>query len=265
MKLHTKITAILAMGLLLNSCSGNDDNETITGTGTLGIEFDNAFGGNDLILNAANTATSNNEILKISQVKYIVSNIVLTAEDGTTFTYPKNESYFIVDESDENSLVLDLDDVPAANYTKVKFGIGVDEAQYNLGQAAQADFAAQAATAGLLPSWNDGYGFLSFDGTFTASNYPEATPYHILTGKTAANYNYKEITLNLPTKALVRTNIAPEIHIIADVSKLIDGTNKISLAGNVTGNIANITGAANVGLVTQNLDGVFTVAHVHND
>lgn len=262
---YTKTVAFLAIGLLLASCSGNDDNETITGTGSIGIEFDNAFGNNDLVLNSANTATSGNEVLKVSQLKYIVSNIVLTAEDGTTFTYPKSESYFIVDESDEGSLVLDLYGVPAANYTKVKFGIGVDEAYYNLGQAAQAGFASLAQAAGLLPSWENGYKFLDMEGTFTTSNYPQETPYLILTGKTAANYNYKEITLSLPTKALVRTDITPEIHIVADVSKSIDGTNKISLANNVSGNVANITDGANVGLMTQNLDGVFSVAHVHND
>lgn len=245
---------ILAIGLLLASCSSDDDNTNITGTGTLGVEFDNAFGSNDLILNAANTATSNGEVLKVSNVKYIVSNIVLTKDDGATFTYPKGESYFIIDESDETSLVLDLEDVPAANYVKIKFGIGVDEANYNLGQTAQSAFALQAQSAGLLPSWEEGYKFLDVEGTFTASNYPEATPFLIMIGKTPANYNYKEITLNLPTKALVRTNIAPEIHIVADVSKLIDGMNKISL-----------TNAVNIGLVTQNLDGVFSVAHVHND
>ena len=233
---YLKSMAFLAIGLLLASCSGNDDNETITGTGTLGIESDNAFDGNDLILNANNKATSNGEVLQVNQIKYIVSNIVLTAEDGTTFTYPKSNSYFIV-----------------------------DEAYYDLGQAAQSGFAAQAQAAGLLPSWDGGYKFLDMEGTFTASNYPGVTPYTVLTGKTAAQYNYKEVTLNLPAKALVRTDIAPEIHIIADLAELIDGTNNISLANAVSGNAANISDGANVGLITQNLDGVFSVAHVHND
>jgi len=259
-----KTFAIVAISILFTSCSNND--ETISGTGNLGIEFDNAFGANDLILNTQANTTSNNEVLKVSKVTYIISNIVLTKEDGTIFTYPKSDSYFIVDEATPASLIPELKNIPAGNYTKIKFGIGVDKAQWELGATGQGDLLTKAQAAGMMWSWSAGYKFLAFEGNFTSPTVTTSTAYKVHTGQTGTDYNYAEVTLTLPTNALVRTNITPDIHIIVDVSKLIDGTNKIKLSDNNMGGMgAMIMGGSQLPLITANLNGMFSVAHVHND
>jgi len=260
-------SALVAMAALFISCSDDNNNfiNNPVGTGNLTVEFDNSFAGNDLIFNAPNT-TSNNEVLKVSTVKYIVSNLALIDENGNTFTYPKSESYFIVNEANQASLFLDLHNIPAANYTKIKFGIGVDEAQWQLGAAGQGDFLAQADSEDLLWSWSAGYKFVAFEGKFTSATVSSDTDFMVHTGKTGTAYNYAEITLDLPQKALVRAEITPEIHIVADLSKIIDGTNKIKLSENNSGGMgAMIMGGENLQLITQNLSGMFSVAHVHND
>jgi hypothetical protein len=262
--LRNKAIAIIALSAVFTSCTNND--EVISGTGNVGVEFDNSFGSNDLILSTQVNTTSNNEVLKINAVKYIISNIVLIKEDGTTFTYPKSESYFIVDEATEASHLLELTNVPAANYTKVKFGIGVDKAQWELGATGQGNFLATAQAADMMWSWSAGYKFLAFEGTFTSPTVANSTSFMVHTGQTGTDYNYTEVTLDLPTKAMVRTTITPEIHVVADVSKIIDGTNKIKLSDNNMGGMgAMIMGGASLPLVTANLNGMFTVAHVHND
>jgi hypothetical protein len=262
--LLSKAIAIIALSAVFAGCTNND--EVISGTGNLGVEFDNSFGSNDLILSMQANTTSNGEVLKINTVKYIISNIVLTKEDGTTFTYPKNESYFIIDEATEASHLLKLTNVPAANYTRVKFGIGVDQAHYNLGEDGQGNFLATAQMAGMIESWSTGYKTLAFEGTFTSPTVANSTSFMAHMGQTGTNYNYTEVTLDLPTKAMVRTTIAPEIHVVADVSKIIDGTNKIKLSDNTMGGMgAMIMGGANLSLITANVSVMFTVAHVHND
>lgn len=253
-----KAFAIIAISAAFASCSS--DEIALTGTGNLGIEFDNAFGANDLILGTQANTTSNNELLKISSIKYIISNIVLTKEDGTTFTYPKSQSYFIIDESDINKRVVDLEGIPAGNYTKITFGIGVDKAQWELGATGQGDFLAQAQAAGMMWSWSAGYKFVAFEGTFTSPTVTTATDFKVHTGQTGTDYNYKEITLDLPTNAMVRTTITPDIHVVSDVSKIIDGTNKFKLSDSAT-----IMGGSSLALITANLSNMFTVAHVHND
>jgi len=255
--------AVLAISALLASC--NDDNTILSntsGNGNLDIEFDNSYAGNELELNAANTATSNNEILNISAVKYFISNIVLTDENGATFSYPKANGYFIVDESDESSVVLHLENIPAANYSKIRFGIGVDP-----------EMAASAEQAGLIALAQNGrlydnsdYAFLSLKGNFTSPAVSPQNPFEIQVRQTttAAN-NYHEVTLDLPQKALVRTEITPEIHVVADLSKIIDGTHKVKLSDHVEAGEVHISEGETIDNIALNLPEIFTVAHVHND
>ncbi len=266
MKFQLKnILAVVAIACALTSCS-NDDDTKITGEGNLKVEFDNIFGDANLILDTQVNTTSQSENLKISEVKYIISNIVLTKTDGTTFTYPKSQSYFIVDEATLSSQVLNLANIPAGNYTKIKFGIGVDQEQFNLGATGQGNFLATAQDAGMMWSWSAGYKFVAFEGTFTSPTVAAATSFMVHTGQTGTAYNYTEVTLDLPEKALVRTNITPQVHILTDVAHIIDGTNKIKLSNNNMGGMgAMIMGGANLPLITANLSNMFEVDHVHND
>ena len=256
--------ACLAFAGLFTACSKSE--ETITGTGSLNIEFENGYKGNLLVLGAATLPTTNNEVLTVNEVKYIISNVVLTKEDGTVFTYPKADSYFIVDASNPESLLLNLSNVPAANYKSIQFGIGVDQAQYELGQSGIADFWAEAQAAGMTWSWASGFKFLAFEGTFTSPTVSNATSYMIHTGKFGTDYNYTTVNLDLPTNALVRTNITPQIHLSTDLSQIIDGTNKVNLSeNNGMGMGAMIMGGPLLPLITANLSDMFEVEHVHND
>lgn len=259
-----KAIAVLALSATFTACS-NDD-ETISGTGNLAIEFDNSFKGDDLILDTQANTTASNEVLKISSIKYIISNIVLTKEDGTTFTYPKSESYFIVNEADIATHILNLKDVPAANYTKVTFGVGVDKEQWDAGATGQGDFLATAQAAGMMWSWSAGYKFVAFEGTFTSATVTTPVPFKVHTGQTGTDYNYTTVALDLQTKALVRSTITPQIHIITDLAKILNSTNVIKLSdNNPNGTGANIMGGANLPLVTANVATMFSVDHVHND
>ncbi|MCV9926572.1 hypothetical protein OIU83_02855 [Flavobacterium sp. LS1R49] len=264
-KILYKVVAILVLTATISACSSDNDDQA-SGSGKITLEFDNAFGSNDLILQTQGNKTSNNEILKITTVKYIVSNVVLTKADGTIFTYPKEKSYFIADESTKAGQDFELSDIPAGDYVKVKFGIGVDKAQWQLGATGQGDFLAQAQAAGMLWNWTAGYKFFALEGNFTSPTVTTAVPFMIHTGQTGTDYNYTEVTLDFPTKALVRTNINPDVHIITDLSKILDGPNKIKLTDyNTSGMGAMIMGGAALPLITANVATMFRVDHVHND
>ena len=259
MKFQIKnILAVVAISVVLFSCTNNDD-EAITGEGSLKVEFDNIYKTADFAANT-NYTNSNGEIVSVSKVKYIVSNIVLTKEDETTFTYPKSQSYFILDELTPSTLVLNLSGIPAGNYTKIKYGIGVDKAQWEAGATGQGDFLTIAQAAEMMWSWSAGYKFVAFEGTFTSATVTAATQFKVHTGQTGTDYNYAEVALDLPVNALVRTTITPQIHIMADLSQIVDGTNTINLSEGAT-----IMGGAKLALVTANIANMFEVEHVHND
>jgi hypothetical protein len=111
----------------------------------------------------------------------------------------------------------------------------------------------------MMWSWSAGYKFINFEGTFTTTSVTTPAIFRVHTGKTGTDYNYKEVTLTFPDKALVRTNMTPDVHILSDLSKLIDGTNKINFSEG-----ASVMGGAKLALVTANLENTFVVDHVHN-
>jgi len=259
------ISTLVTMAFV--ACS-KDNNDNTTGVGSLEIQFENGFAENGLVLGSPTVSTSNNEVLKISKIKYIISNIVLTKDDGTLFTYPKDQSYFIINEIDLASLHLTLSNVPYADYKKITFGIGADKAQYDLGESGQGMVwtKAQAAEMTMTGNWMDGYKCVDFEGTFTSPTVTSDTFFMIQNGKSGMDYNYAEVSLDLPTKALVKSNIIPEIHMSTDLSKIIDGTNKISLTTTKgSGSHVMITGGTYLPLITENLSSMFSVEHVHND
>ena len=264
MKFQLKnIAAVVAIAISLFSCS--NDEEIISGEGNLKLEFDNTYGTANFAFNTEYT-NSNGEKVKATQLKYIVSNIVLTKADGTTFTYPKSSSYFIVDEATTASQILNLANIPAADYTSVKFGIGVDRAQWELGATGQGDFLAAAQTAGMTWNWTGGYKFVAFEGNATSATLTTPRNYRVHTGKVVVNnvesYNYAEITIPFPSVAKVRTTITPQVHIIADAKKIVDGDNKIAVT---TGTSGDIMGGDRLALIMANVSKMFTIDHVHND
>lgn len=258
MKFQLKnIIAIMAISLAFVSCSKDD--EAVSGVGKLTVEFDNVYKTANFAF-STNYTNSNNEVVSITQAKYIVSNIVLTKRDGTIFTVPKSESYFIVDEAIPASTTLSLPNIPAGDYKSIKFGIGVDQAQWELGAEGQGNFLTQAQTAGMMWNWTGGYKFVNFEGSFTSSSVTTATNFQVHTGKTGTAYNYTDVTLSFPDNALVRTTITPTVHLFADLSKIIDGTNVINLSEQ-----AAIMGGTKLTLITENIRSMFSVNHVHND
>ena len=260
MKIKLKSTVFaVALAIVFGSCSKDDVVTSTEGNGKLKIKFDHRYADADFIMGAPYT-TSKGETIKVDNIKYIVSNIVLIKDDGSTFTYPKNKSYFIIKEQTPALFTIELTDVPAGNYKTIKFGIGVDQEQFNLGAAGQGDFLAQAQGEGMMWSWSAGYKFLAFEGDFTSATVTDATSFKVHNGKTGTHYNYTEVSLNMPDKALVRQSITPQIHVMADLSKILDGPNKIGLSAQ-----PNIMGGAVLASVTENVATMFSVDHVHND
>jgi hypothetical protein len=260
MKNILKFAAAMAAAACL-SCS--KDYAPISGNGDLAIEFDQAYGNDDLVLNSSNAANSQGETLKISDIKYIVGNMVLTNENGQTFTYPKAESYFVIDEI-AGEPVITLHNVPAGNYTAVRFTAGIDQPQYDLGENGQGSLPDIASDGGLYTDWPGGYTNLLFTGTFSGASQADV-PFAVSVKKQDGAINDATVSLSLPTMALVRTDITPEIHLIVDTKKILDGAHKISLSEYVDGSSATLNGGSVLTEIAENLAGIFTVAHVHND
>jgi hypothetical protein len=268
MKLRTiyTFTVLVAMTLFSMSCKKSED-VIPTGVGSLEIEFDNVAGNSELILNST-YKNAQNEDLKISTFKYFISNIKLKKADGTVFVYPQDDSYFLIDEENEASQLVKLKNIPSADYTEISFVVGVDSLRSVSDVSKRTGTLDPATTAaGMYWSWNSGYIFVKCEGTSpqiasTPTNPDRNFYYHIgfFGGKDSQTLNnLKTVTLPIASKASVRTNVTPEIHLLVDALKLFNGTTNIKLS-----DYPVVMTSAYSANVANNYLGMFVVDHVHN-
>lgn len=251
----------------ITSCSSDDsvNNEDLTGQkGDLVLKFDNAVGDQDFIFGTTYNK-SNSESFQLTNLKYIISNVRFKDSNGDTFMYPTSENIFLIDEADGNNageIWVILNDVDAANYTEITFGIGVDQDRFALGAAGQGSFLDLASEKGMMWSWATGYRFVRFDGTFSTPTLIDE-PLNIHMGSVGTSLdNYREVTLSLPNTIFVRGDKTPEIHIKADIAKVFDGETSVSFAD---GYNQVHTDANTTPVIASNMQTIFEVHHVHND
>ncbi len=267
--------SILIVLFSLNSCKSDDDsldNSLITGNGNLTLKFENGFGSlGPITLNSTTQTSTNSQKHQFSTLKYIVSNIVLIKEDGSEVKYNYNNpdlGAFIIDQADAvgGTVNILLSNIPAANYTKIKIGLGISPQAYLLGQSGQANFLEKATIKDLFWTWASGYIFVMLEGKYGTSTANTNFLNHIgnfgdVTTNGTPNM-YREITMSLPVSAKVRKEINPAIHIKVDWNKYLDGVTPIKLS-----TINNDLHGSSPGLITvaDNLTQAFSVDHVHND
>ena len=251
------------------SCSGEDIE---AGNGNLTLEFENGFGNlGTIVLDNTTQTSSNNQKHKFTTLKYIISNVVLTKEDGSEVKYNYNNpdlGAFIIDQADAEGGIVDIPlfNIPVANYTKIKFGLGISPTAYLLGETGQADFLTKANSKELFWTWASGYIFMKLEGKYGTSTADTNFANHVgNVGDTTTNGNpnmYREISLNLPVSAKVRTDITPDIHLKVDFNKFLDGATPITLSGSNDDLMGHSSGLITV---IDNLTAAFSVDHVHND
>ncbi|WP_322970756.1 MbnP family protein [Faecalibacter sp. LW9] len=274
--LNKYITSLfLILVLILSSCSSDDDNSTIvdpSAKGNIQLKFENGFNNlGGIVLNQTTQTSSSGQKHQFSNLQYVISNITLIDEQGNSFDYHKNNpdlGAFIIDQSKAvgNVNYINLTDVPQGKYTKVKFGLGISQDAYLLGQTGQAIFWDKAKDSGLTWSWAAGYIFVKLEGFYGTNELN--TPFKNHTGNMGnVNANntanlYREITLNLPSTARVTGSIKPSIHIIADFNQYLSGSKSLELNDS---NHNAMGSSVFLQEVTDNLINMFRVDHVHNN
>jgi len=255
--MNIKNILILLFTVIIGFTSCKKD-EVINSTekGTFTIEFENEVNGAPLVLNNQNYKNANGDTYNISVFKYYVSNIKLTKTDGTVYSLP--ESYILVDAAKPSSFLTNFKDIPAGDYTKISFIIGVDK-ERNL---AGAQTGALDPALGMFWTWNSGYIFVKLEGTSpqsTAVN--NALTFHI-GGIVDPNNTIRTFSTDFSTgnPLRIRTDKNPQIHFTANAGSLFTGKQNISFA-----NLNFTMGGANSVLVADNYaTSLFEFEHIHN-
>lgn len=280
------LSAVISAAFI--SCNSNDDQPVAN---NVTLEFINTFKDQRIILgdatatNATVNTSAAGQTHYFSELKYVISNMRLIKANGTEIPYNVNDldkGATVIDQAKPASLNYVLNNIPAGEYKQIKFGLGVKNSLNTLDQVRFPNFyaAAGANDTKMMWEWGAGYRFTKIEGFYDT----DKKELSIHTGSTVegeeGNYTqgvdaYRDITLNLPTNAVV-DNKAPKIVIKADFDKLLSGkTHTITLSSgmgmddNATPNVHTavqmLKFADNLGgNGTNDISGMFSVNNVQN-
>lgn len=231
----------------------------------LSVEFDNIAGAADLQLNTATYTNTAGESMKITKLKYYVSNFVLTNASGLVYTVPQDSCYFLIDESDASTHEPVLN-VPEGEYSKLQFMVGVDSIRNTMDISKRTGVLDPTGIAAdMYWGWNSGYIFLKLEGTspaVTASG--NVFQYHIggFGGYNSPTpNNLKTVTLDLTARGTPKVKAGKDtnIHLFVDILKALGGTTTMSFA-----NTSMIHSAAPGIPVANNYASMFRHDHTEN-
>jgi hypothetical protein len=260
--------ALLASLFVIPACKNDNDDDPITGFGEVEIEFDHRAGDDALVLGSEYTNAAG-EKLKFTTFDYYVSNLVLVKSDGTEYVVPKDDSYFLIKHDEPTSRAVKISNVPAGDYTGLKFVIGVDSAKSvsPIGERTGVLDPAGAAS-GMYWSWNAGYIFVKVEGTSPAAPVDPGSGENIFQYHTGlfGGYdsptlnNLKNVSMTVPDEAaMVREGETPHFHLYVDVLEMFKSPTVLSIAANPYSH-----GGPFSKTVADNYADMFLIDHVHN-
>jgi len=258
------ILALSAFSIIVSISSCKKDKDSLTGKGPVTLEFDSRAGSVDFAF-GTNYTTAAGDTVNITKFKYFVSNFILVKEDGSEYTVPQSECYFLVDDSVESSTSITFNNIPAGKYTGLKYIIGVDSLRSTMDISQRTGNLDPAGTAAdMYWSWNSGYIFYKIEGTSPQSS-EMGNMFMLHIGgyggySSATTNNIRSVSLTAPEAMEVGEGRNPEAHIYADALQAFASPTNYSLTSG-----AVIMMPAMGATIANNYADMFTVNHVHND
>lgn len=246
--------SIVAFLFLFTACNNDDDDAAVKGDGTLSIFMDNKLGSTSVKIRDAGDRTfdytdEDGQEINISTYAYYISAIELEGPDGTKHVDPLNVTanedevtgYYHVISSKENSNVINLTDIEAGTYNKIRFTVGVDESGVQEGAAGGVLDPAKGA---WFWNWNAGYigfglegnasnsgqeyvdwgnGFETLEGTFAihVGGWKDVEPAPNEDPKFVNNL--KVIELDFDSSIKIEEGMSPQAHINVKFEEMLKG------------------------------------------
>lgn len=199
-------------------------NATNDRLGSVNIAFRHYVGDSVLMLDDKTYYNSLGQSFKVGNFKYYISNIRLRQKDGSEFV---SKEFFLVNEAEEVSKSVLLNNVPAGDYTSLTFTLGVD----SLHNCSGAQSGALDPVNAMFWAWNTGYIFFKLEGKSAASTSPgKIFEFHI--GGYKQPYNcIRTITIDMSNNILrVQASDKTTLQLKADIAKVFNSTSAIDIS-----------------------------------
>ena len=170
---------ISAIAFLFTSC----DKDKAKATG-ITINFTHTVSGAELMTNSMTYINEAGENYDVQTLKYLISDITLHTENGSSLLL--DEVHFI-DITDESTFSFTYNDVSNNDYTLISFDMGLDTAKNNSNEYVNEDF----HTTMYWPEPNGGgYHYMKFEGAYNN----DSTFYNTHTGGTmGGDYSFNHV------------------------------------------------------------------------
>lgn len=267
-------TLLIAVILILTAACKKDDTPNPEKVGAFSIEFDNIVGEDRLYFDDYMYKNAKGEAFKLKVLQYFISNIRLYKADGSTYTVPQEDSYFLIKGDDKDSRFTKVN-VPEGDYTKVEFVLGVDAARSKMNvedRKGVLSFDPAEGHSGMYWGWNSGYIFFKLEGICDLiSDDQQGDPtgnkqfkYHIggfggYSAPTINNIKTITIDLNKAGNAQVREGFRSNVHLFVDIMKVFNGPHTFSIAEH-----PNVMFSEYSVNIANNFPSMFTHDHTEN-
>ena len=218
--------------------------------GDLQIKFIPQFNGVSLDFDALKNRTANGQVISITRLDFILSDIALRRGDGS---WIEQKNWFADVCAREGRTRFILPGIPAADYDRVRFQIGLAPS-VNHGNSSKwpSGHPLNPGVNRLYWGWSGEYVFLALEGAWQNNGELGGYSYHLATDR-------ELMTVELP--AALDLNSSREMQIILDVGRIFSGPNKIELsaANDTTHSRTNDPLADEI---RQNIETAFTVENI---
>ena len=241
----TRRLKIFLWGILLTSpCITNAQHSS---KGLLSIAFKHYVDNQILNLDSTIYKNSLGQIFTVGNFKYYISNIHLIKSDGKEYV---SKEYFLINEEEEKSKKIILNNIPNGTYTSISFTIGVDSAHNCSGAQSGALDPANA----MFWAWNSGYIFLKLEGKSSFSKAPaNIFEYHIGGYKSPSNA-IRVVTLKLEQPLVIENNKTEDLAIKVNADEVLKTPTDIDFT-----KMPTVTDSKNATTIADNYKDMFSI------
>ena len=263
-----RILILSLLALIITSCGKEEVIEK--GAGSIDIEFDNVAVINNIQnqLSLVTPGSTNynytnglGQPFNLNLLRYYISGIKLEGPNGASFTdeikvdVAASKGIYLIDESKLAANIITLENVPAGEYNKISFTVGVDTLGVKEGASGGV---LDPATCKMFWNWNSGYIAVKIEGQSPVSNGGVGGTETLNSSSVNGIAYHKSLSFNFDTNAKVEKGLEPHVHMILDVISLFKGQNMIDFTGN-----HNVHKPIDGKPLADNIPNAFSFDHLH--
>ena len=221
--------------------------------GNLKINFKHYVDNELLKLDTVKYKNTFNQSYSITKLKYYIGNICLKDVDGKEF---KSNQYFLINEEEEETKQILVENIPSGNYVSINFIVGVDSLHNCMGAQTEA----LDPVNGMFWAWNTGYIFLKLEGNSSYSKSPGGIfEFHIGGYKQPAN-SIRKVELKFNNQPLNIATKKSSIDIKVNAAEILKTPTAIDFSI-----LSSVTTPQRAPTIANNYADMFSILQIKNE